>query len=86
MKEKEEPLDHMQRITKFSFKRVDIGDCRRGRITEWKRSTAMEKSIYIENCGIENWTAKLMLWNKKLLQTINCPLFYDEENRVALKL
>lgn len=54
MKEKEEPLDHMQRITKFSFKRVDVGDCRRGRITEWKRSTAMEKSIYIENCGIEN--------------------------------
>lgn len=54
MKEKEEPLDHMQRITKFSFRRVDIGDCRRGRITEWKRSTAMEKSIYIENCGIEN--------------------------------
>ena len=54
MKEKEEPLDHMQRITKFSFKLVDIGDCRRGRITEWKRSTALEKSIYIENCGIEN--------------------------------
>ena len=61
MKEKEEPLDHMQRITKFSFKRVDIVDCRRARITEWKRSTAMEKSIYIENCGIENWTAKLIL-------------------------
>lgn len=54
MKKKEEPLDHMQRITKFSFKRVDIGDCRRGRITEWKRSTAMEKSIHIENCVIEN--------------------------------